>query len=83
MAERIKQNSYKLTFAKLYLWRTMQQQGIDHVEQNGLTLTVYEFKWNPKAKAKFSRTFLRAYDTGSKLINRSNFREFVTIPLNE
>ena len=82
MAERIKQNSYKLTFAKPYFWRTMQQQEIDYVEQKGLKLTAYEFKWNPNAKAKFSKTFLRAYDAESKLINRSNFREFVNIPSN-
>ncbi len=80
MAERMKQNSYKLSFAKPYFWRTLQQQEIDYVEQQGLNLTAYEFKWNPKAKAKFSKTFLRTYDTEGKVINRSNFREFVVLP---
>jgi len=79
ISERIKQNSYKLTFAKSYFWRTMQQQEIDYVEQNGLSLAAYEFKWNPKSKAKFSKTFLNSYDAESKLINRDNFREFVVI----
>lgn len=79
ISERIKQNSYKLTFAKPHFWRTMQQQEIDYVEQNGLNLTAYEFKWSPKAKAKFSKTFLISYDAESKLINRENFREFVII----
>ena len=57
----------------------MQQQEIDYVEQKGLSLTAYEFKWNPKSNAKFSKTFLRAYEAESKLINRENFREFVII----
>lgn len=79
VSERIKQNSYKLTFAKSHFWRTMQQQEIDYVEQNGLNLTAYEFKWNPKSKAKFSKTFLTTYEAEGKLINRENFREFVVI----
>ncbi|PSR15406.1 MAG: ATPase [Bacteroidetes bacterium] len=79
ISERIKQNSYKLTFAKPHFWRTMQQQEIDYVEQTGLKLKAYEFKWNPKASAKFSKTFLNTYDAESKLINRDNFREFVIV----
>ena len=57
----------------------MQQQEIDYVEQNGLKLKAYEFKWNPKSKVKFPKTFLKSYDAESKLINRENFREFVVI----
>jgi hypothetical protein len=79
MSERVKQNSYKLTFAKPYFWRTMQQQEIDYVEQQGLKLSAYEFKWNPKAKANFSKTFLNAYEAETKTINRDNFRDFVII----
>lgn len=79
VSERVKQNSYKLTFAKAHFWRTMQQQEIDYVEQNGLSMTAYEFKWNPKAKAKFSKTFLKSYKAETKLINRENFRDFVII----
>lgn len=79
ISERIKQNSYKLTFAKPYFWRTVQQQEIDYVEQNGLRLSAYEFKWNPKAKAKFSKTFTSNYEAETKVINRANFREFVVL----
>ncbi len=79
ISERIKQNSYKLTFARPHFWRTTQQQEIDYIEQNGFNLTAYEFKWNPKAKAKFSKTFLHSYKAEGKLINRENFREFVVI----
>ncbi|MCP9237972.1 ATP-binding protein [Lewinella sp. JB7] len=79
VSERIKQNSYKLTFAKSHFWRTAQQQEIDYVEQNGLKLKAFEFKWNPKAKARFSKTFLNTYEAEGKLINRDNFREFVIL----
>jgi len=79
ISERIKQNSYKMTFAKPHFWRTRQQQEIDYVEQNGLKMKAFEFKWNSKAKAKFSKTFLNTYKADGKLINRDNFREFVVI----
>lgn len=79
MSERIKQNNYKLTFAKSYFWRTKQQQEIDYVEQTGLSLKAYEFKWRSKAKAKFSKTFISTYDAECKVINQNNFREFVII----
>lgn len=79
MSERIKQNNYKLTFAKPYFWRTKQQQEIDYIEQTGLSLTAYEFKWSSKAKAKFSKTFMNTYDAECKVVNQDNFREFVII----
>ena len=80
LSERIKQNGYKLTFAKPYFWRTKQQQEIDYVEQNALSLSAYEFKWNPKRKAKISKTFTAEYGAKGKVISRENFREFVVVP---
>lgn len=79
ISERIKQNNYKLTFAKPHFWRTKQQQEIDYVEQTGLKLKAYEFKWNPKAKAKFSKTFINTYNAACSVVNRDNFRTFVII----
>lgn len=77
ISERVKMNKYKFTLAKSFFWRTNQQQEIDYVEQRGLTIKAYEFKWNPKKKAKISSTFTRAYNAEGFLINRDNFREFV------
>ncbi len=79
ISERVKQNSYKMTFAKPYFWRTRQQQEIDYVEQQGLKMSAFEFKWNPRAKSKFSKTFLKAYDAETKIINQDNFRDFVIL----
>ena len=79
VSERMKQNNYKLTFAKSYFWRTNQQQEIDYVEQVGRRLTAYEFKWNPKKKANLSKTFLNNYEAEGYVVNRENFRSFVKL----
>ena len=72
-------NRYKLIPAKSYFWRTNQQQEIDFVEQKGLSLSAYEFKWNPKMKVSISKTFLNNYEAEGRIIHRGNFREFVFI----
>lgn len=79
ISERIKQIGYKFTLASSYFWRTNQQQEIDYIEQSGLNLTAYEFKWNPKKKPRISKTFLDNYDAKGYVINRDNFRDFVVI----
>ena len=77
VAERLKQNSYKQTFAKPYFWRTAQQQEIDYVEQRGQALFAYEFKWSPNKQPRLPKTFLEAYDAEGQVVNRENFRAFV------
>lgn len=77
ISERVKMNKYKFTLAKSFFWRTNQQQEIDYVEQRGLKVKAFEFKWNPKKKAKISRTFTQAYNAEGTLINRDNFRDFL------
>lgn len=80
VSERIKQNKYKMTLAKPYFWRTTKQQEIDYVEDRGLHVHAYEFKWNPKRKAKFPKTFVEKYNASTTVVHRENFRDFVTIP---
>ena len=79
ISERIKQNSYKLTLAKSYFWRTTQQQEIDYVEEKGTELKAYEFKWSPKKKVRISKTFTDTYQVEGEVITRENFRNFVMI----
>lgn len=76
--ERRKQNLYKDTFAKMYFWRTKQQQEIDFVEENNGQITGFEFKWNNK-KAKFPKSFIKTYKAEGHVIDKKNFREFVKI----
>jgi predicted AAA+ superfamily ATPase len=75
--ERLKTNTYGQTLARMYFWRTKQQQEIDYVEEKSGTLTGYEFKWNEKAKVRIPEKFLKTYNAEVKVIHRDNFREFV------
>jgi predicted AAA+ superfamily ATPase len=79
MSERMKQNVYKNSFAKMYFWRSKQQQEVDLVEDKNGELTGFEFKWNAKKNLKLPKTFVNAYDAKEKIVDRNNFREFVKI----
>ena len=78
VSERRKQNLYKDTFAKMYFWRTKQQQEIDFIEEKNGQITGFEFKWNNK-KTKIPQNFIDAYNADGRVIDRNNFREFVKI----
>ncbi len=79
ISERLKQNNYKMSLARSYFWRTHQQQEIDYVEEKEGQILGFEFKWNPKKKVSFPKSFLEKYKATKKIINRENFREFVKI----
>ncbi len=78
VSERRKQNIYKDTFAKMYFWRTKQQQEIDYVEESNGQIVGFEFKWNNK-KTRFPQNFMETYKAQGYVIDRNNFREFVKI----
>lgn len=78
VAERRKQNLYKDTFAKMYFWRTKQQQEVDFVEEKNGKIVGYEFKWKNN-KSKLPQSFKEAYNAKGFIIDRNNFREFVKI----
>lgn len=79
ISERKKQNIYKKTFAKMYFWRTRQQQEVDLVEEKNGQIFGYEFKWKNSKNKKLPKTFVNTYEAESKVIDRYNFREFVII----
>ncbi|TVQ44883.1 MAG: ATP-binding protein [Saprospirales bacterium] len=78
ISERRKQNLYKNTFAKMYFWRTKQQQEIDYIEECNGKITAFEFKWKQK-KTRFPRNFLNTYQADGIEIHRENFREFIVV----
>lgn len=78
VAERRKQHVYKNTLTKMYFWRTKQQQEIDLIEEFNGQLTGFEFKWGTQ-EVRFPKTFMNSYDAESRVVNRNNFREFITI----
>ncbi len=79
ISERKKALTYTQPLTNSYFWRTTQQQEIDYVEETEGKIYGYEFKWNPKRKAKFSKTFVEKYNAICQIVNRNNFRDFVLI----
>ncbi len=79
ISERVKQNIYKDTFARMYFWRTKQQQEVDFVEERDGKIFGFEFKWKSKSKIKLPETFVKSYDAETEIIDRENFRNFVVI----
>lgn len=80
VSERIKWQYLKLGQFSNYFWRTTQQQEIDFIEETPKGLNAFEFKWNNKAKSRFSATFLNAYPNAkTKLITPDTRHEFLMI----
>ncbi len=77
IAERLKQNAYQQSLAKMYFWRTTRQQEVDLIEEEAGNIAAYEFKWKSKGNTRFPKAFLSAYNPETKIITRENFREFV------
>jgi len=79
ISERIKQLEYKQSLAHKYFWRTKQQQEVDFVEEKAGKVFGFEFKWQKKMNQKLPKTFTETYNADAKVIDKSNFREFVII----
>ena len=77
VSERKKYLLFKGIHANTHFWRTHQQQEIDYIEEKNDTLLAVEFKWNPKASAQFSKTFLNAYkNITTRVVTPKNYLEF-------
>lgn len=78
VSERLKLLSYHGFYGFTYFWRTTTGAEIDYIEEIDGKLYAYEFKWNPSAKSKFSRSFTEAYHPETtKIIHRDNFWEWL------
>ncbi|HBK83426.1 MAG TPA: hypothetical protein DDZ41_07495 [Flavobacterium sp.] len=78
IVELLKQNRYQNKHAEYYFWRTTQQQEIDLIEVHNQNIIAYEIKYNPKQKAKFSKTFINNHKpTETITINLDNFFEVI------
>lgn len=79
VAERIKRNAYKGSYALTYFWRTQTQQEIDFVEDIDGTLAAFEFKWSGKRAAVMPKAFADAYPGSTlQVVSPDNFWEFLT-----
>jgi uncharacterized protein len=78
ISERQKRNHYNSNFVNTFFWRTHSQQEIDYIEEREGRLFAYEFKWNPKKKAKFPKSFMKAYpESKTTTISVNNYDDFL------
>jgi uncharacterized protein len=78
VSERLKIRRYAGLHGKSYFWRTRTQQEIDYVEETDGQFRAWEFKWSPKAKARFASTFRDAYHPLSMdVVSPENFGDFL------
>lgn len=60
------------------VWRSLQQQEIDLIEEKDGRLTAFEFKWG-KAKAKMPKAFTDNYpSTDFSIVSPDNYVDFVS-----
>ncbi len=78
MCERRKMTHYHAKNVNRYFWRNHAQQEIDFIEEINGNVNAYEFKWNPKAKVFFSKSFINAYKPRvTEGIHNENYLRFV------
>jgi predicted AAA+ superfamily ATPase len=78
MAERRKYIANNGLWVNSYFWRTQDQQEIDYVEETDGVFMAWEYKWNPKAKARLSKTFQNAYPgSGFSVVTPDNLEDFL------
>ncbi len=74
ISERIKLIHNNNLWLNFWFWRTQDQQEIDYLEELDGTLYAWEFKWNPKANVRVSKTFSKAYPEHTfKVITPNNY----------
>ncbi len=79
VSERKKYIHYSKRHVNRFFWRTHSQQEIDYIEESDGILRAFEFKWNPKKKARYPKSFLTAYpDSVTSTVTIDNYEEFIT-----
>ena len=79
IVEKLKFNQANNLRVNQYFWRMYSGQEVDYIEEYNEKLNGYEFKYNPKAKAKKPSKFLETYpNTSFQIINSENWYKFLT-----
>lgn len=77
MAERMKVNAYLKRRVNTYFWRTYDQQEIDLIEESGIDLSAFEFKWKIN-KVKIPAAWKNNYPSATfEIIHNENYLNFV------
>jgi len=78
VSERLKFQRYNKMIVNNFFWRTYDKQEIDWVEERGGRLYAYEFKWNPKRKAKVPKAWAETYENAEfEVINSENYLDWI------
>ena len=78
ISERIKKLTYDKRRVDTFFWRNTQQAEIDYLEIENDRIDAYEMKYNPKQKAKFTKSFTEKYHPAStQVVNSSTFWELL------
>ena len=78
ISELWKKEHYENKASNFYFWRTADQQEVDLIIECEGMLNAIEIKWNPKKKARLSKTFSNAYPNHTfEIIHNENLDEFL------
>ncbi len=78
IVERMKYRIDNQIYTNYFFWRTHSQQEIDFIKEYDGKLHAFEFKWNPKKKAKFPKSFLTACpNSETEVFNSGNYESFI------
>jgi predicted AAA+ superfamily ATPase len=78
ISERQKRLQMERNWGQSYFWRTTQQQEVDYLEEQGEALMAVEIKWQENAKARFSKTFTKAYPNATtRVVSPNNYQPFL------
>lgn len=78
ISERKKQLAYNGFYMNSHFWRNTDKSEIDYVEEQDGKMAAYEMKWNPKAKFRFPKAFVEAYQPATtQVIHKDNYWEWL------
>jgi predicted AAA+ superfamily ATPase len=78
ISERKKQLAYNGSYMNSHFWRNTDKSEIDYVEEQDGKMAAYEMKWNPKAKFRFPKAFVEAYQPATtQVIHKDNYWEWL------
>lgn len=76
--ERQKLLHYNGFYGRVYFWRNTSGQEIDYLEEINGKIYPFEFKWSPKAKVKFPKSFAETYQSEElQIIHQENFWQWL------
>jgi predicted AAA+ superfamily ATPase len=77
VSERLKYNKLHDNYLTSYYWRLKSGAEVDYVEEYNGELHPYEFKYNKNSLGAGAKIFTEEYDKKVKLVNKTNFADWL------